>query len=528
MAVKAKKSTGAKVAQIIISVIVAIAIIFGICYYFGIPHRLINCITIDGESYSVAEYSYYYSAIYSTYYQYSSYYGEEYAEGFDYTVDPTLQSIENDDGETVTFAQYFAEEAVEQMASVKRYYNAALEAGIELDDDDYEEIEEALEQFDSYLGNYSLSAYLTLQYGRGVTASVYEQIITEQTYAEKYTETIEESLETDISEDDIVAERESDPTAYDVADIRWYTIDIDTDADDEDAAILEAEELAAAFVEDVVAAGSTEDAFKEYVLEYLDEDDDEYEDNYEAYSEDSATVLNKLDYDTFESSISDDAADWIFETDDDGNYAREVSDISYFTNDDEDTVYIFMITATPYQDDTKPRSVRHILIEFPETDDDEEVSADDKASTYEEAEAVLQEYLDYLEENDLEMDEDEFSSLAESYSEDSGTSSDGGLIEDMINDGTYVEDFEDWVFCEGEYEGETRETGDYAIIETEYGYHVMYFVSEDEYSVWYQTIYDDLLDEIVDEYWEEFEAQFSDDDVTTVSWLISWVRRSRT
>jgi hypothetical protein len=81
----------------------------------------------------------------------------------------------------------------------------------------------------------------------------------------------------------------------------------------------------------------------------------------------------------------------------------------------------------------------------------------------------------------------------------------------MANDGRYVPEFEDWAFCEGNYEGETRVPGSTGIVETEYGYHVMYFVGAEENAEWYETILSDLITEDWEAKQTEFDKQFAED-----------------
>ena len=66
--------------------------------------------------------------------------------------------------------------------------------------------------------------------------------------------------------------------------------------------------------------------------------------------------------------------------------------------------------------------------------------------------------------------EDSFAALAEEKSEDPGSSTNGGLYENVAK-GQMVEPFEDWCF------DETRAAGDYGLVKTTYGYHIMYYVS---------------------------------------------------
>lgn len=582
--VKGKAVMG-KVAKVLVSVVVIVAVLAASLNYFGVPQRLIKSVTIDGESYSMSELSCYYMQVYNYYAYYSYYYDSSYGEGYgsmftgyDYNLSPSEQTTTDEDGNTITWDEFFLEEAINEMASMKRYYKLAVEAGIELTEDAQAEIQESIdsvqEQINSYkssttnaqTGNYSVSRYLTLTYGKGVTEKFYKKVITEQKYVELYQESRQEALEDAYSVEDVEAIYNEDTTVYDVVSFRWYTIDIVEDADDSEEdveateeQIAEAEQAAQKFIDTVKSQGNAnESVFKQVVLDTVGEDDE----NYETYKEEGATLLQKVDMETLSSNISDDAANWLYEKNEDGSYARQYGEMKYFVDDDNTTVYVLFAVGTPFRDETKPASVRHILVQFPdeetetaettseeavtgeaETDvaddtaavaedttdvaDEAEatVSASDKEACLAEAEEILQMYQDYIDENfDGEPDEDYFAELVAEYSDDSGSASEGGLIEDMINDDTYVEAFENWVFTEGEYAGEERTAGQTAIIETEYGYHIMYFVGEDEYAEWYHTI----LHELVDEDWEaeqtEFEESFAEDSIQRNETVIGWVK----
>lgn len=61
-----------------------------------------------------------------------------------------------------------------------------------------------------------------------------------------------------------------------------------------------------------------------------------------------------------------------------------------------------------------------------------------------------------------------FGTLAEKYTEDTGSAANGGQYLN-VRKGQMVEAFEDWCFDEARTVGET------GIVETDYGYHLMYF-----------------------------------------------------
>lgn len=69
--------------------------------------------------------------------------------------------------------------------------------------------------------------------------------------------------------------------------------------------------------------------------------------------------------------------------------------------------------------------------------------------------------------------EESFATMATLKSEDPGSKSQGGLYE-MVPKGQMVEPFESWCLEEG------RQKGDYGLVKTSYGYHIMYFVESDE------------------------------------------------
>ena len=69
--------------------------------------------------------------------------------------------------------------------------------------------------------------------------------------------------------------------------------------------------------------------------------------------------------------------------------------------------------------------------------------------------------------------EDNFAALAEEYSTDGGSASNGGLYENVFP-GQMVSTFNDWCF------DASRQTGDSDIVRTEYGYHIMYFVGQSD------------------------------------------------
>ena len=538
----AAKSAAGKVFGVVVAVAVVIALLAGILSFFAVPQKLTKAIVIDGESYSMSELSCYYMQMYNNVYQTAASYDQNYGEGYgkmltgyDVSLSPADQKTKDEDGNEITWDEQFLNQAIDTMANIKRYYNAAVEAGVELTEEAEKQINETLESYKAYLGNYSLSNFLQMQYGKGVDEALFTKILNEQQLVSIYQEQIQEELKDSYSADEVNEIYAKDKSKYDVVGFRWFTIDVKATENAEKTSAAEptseaktekkpvAEELEAQkFIDAVKAeANYSEETFKKVVLQFADKKDEAYEE----YKQDGATLLQKITKDAIESNVSKDAANWLYETNDAGNYVRQAGDMKYFLSQDGKTVYIIYAIGAPFRDETKHTSVRHILVKFPEaktetasgedvTGEAEEVTlaASVKAECESEAESILASYNDYIKENMSDVaDEQYFGELASKLSDDTGSKSTGGLIEHMANDGQYVPEFEDWAFCEGDYEGETRAPGSTGIVETQYGYHVMYYVGAEENADWYESILTDLISEDWEEKQTEFEKQFGED-----------------
>lgn len=546
------KSVFGKIAMSLVAVVVVLAILAGTLNFFGVPQRLIKAVEIDGNTYSMSELTLYYMQMYNNVYQTAASYESNYGEGtgkmltgYDINLSPADQTTKDEEGNEISWDEQFLNQAVEYMASVKRYYNEALKAGIEISEDAQADIDSALDSFKQSSGNYSLSRFLTIYFGKGVTEKLYRQALKEQQMVALYQESRQDALKDKYSAEDVNGIYAKDKTAYDVVSFRWYTIDIESKAEvtsslGEDESVVTSstfaeEKEAIAFIEKVKSEKNyNEETFKKAVLDRVDKESADYD----TYSQDAATLMQKIDKETIKSNVSEEAADWLYEADENGNYIRQPGDMNYYVSEDEKSVYIFYATGIPYQDETVPASVRHILVQFPE--EKEAVSGEDvsgeadaavsdkvKAECQSEAESILNDYKSYIEENASgKADEDYFGELASKLTDDTGSASTGGLIENLQNDGQYVPAFEDWVFSEGDFAGQERTAGSTGIVETEYGYHVMYYVGGNENPVWYDTILDDLIAEDWEAEQTEFEKQFGEDAIVRKSTIESWVKKS--
>ena len=141
--------------------------------------------------------------------------------------------------------------------------------------------------------------------------------------------------------------------------------------------------------------------------------------------------------------------------------------------------------------------VRHILVQVKGG-----TTAEDGSTTYTEedwkdceeaAQAILEEWLAG------DKTEESFAALASEKTEDPGSQATGGLYQ-QVYEGQMVQAFNDWCF------DEARQYGDYDLVQTNYGYHVMFFVkSEPRWTYYAQSDWMNeqsakLLEDIVAKY----------------------------
>ncbi len=138
---------------------------------------------------------------------------------------------------------------------------------------------------------------------------------------------------------------------------------------------------------------------------------------------------------------------------------------------------------------TSSVDVRHILI-LPEgatieTVTTEEFSDEAWAAGEQKAQEILDRWLSG------DKTEDSFATLANENSADTGSNTNGGLYSG-VTEGQMVEAFNDWCF------DADRKVGDYGIVKTQYGYHIMYFCGSQ--LLWESQAESDLLAQLSNDF----------------------------
>ncbi len=479
----------------------------------GLVLRNSNTVTIGEHKLSTADLTYFYIDAISehqqtVYNQYYSSFGDYWSImlGFDTTKPLNEQMYSEEDSKT--WADYFIENAIDTAKDTYALYDDAVANGHTLTEDEQSNLDsylESLELYATYYGYSSVKSYLRSSYGNGATKDNYSEYYRVCSIASSYLNKYAKDLEYD--QDDYRAYEKDKFDDYSTLSYVYYSMKYNTylgegtkSEDGKTTTWTDDEKNAAraAMKADMEAllAGEVKDkeSFDKAIQAWaINQTEDENKDDSSNSSSSSTTTAKKPTAtevkDVFINNITlqESALNWMKDT------ARVAGDLkafevyTYAEHEDEKhehgddcgcsrTVDGYTIVLFTERDDNevKMANVRHILVKFQggtkDKDGNVTYSVAEKNAAKEEAEKLLKQWQDGT------ANEESFGELANKESDDQdGKVTNGGLYED-IYPGQMVAAFEEWCFAEG------RKAGDTGIVETEYGYHVMFYSSTDEMS----------------------------------------------
>lgn len=467
--------------------------VLGWKFYDGYQDKHGTYVTVGDHDVQRSEYEYYYYSginnLYAYYGNYLSYMGLDLSKPLD----------EQAYMENMTWKDYFDQQAVSQLKQVYALTDAAEAAGFEYDAS--ADVDDFAESIETGAANANMSAadYLKSSYGTLATMDKVKAYVEKSSIATAYYNSIEDA--TEITDEEVSDYYDENKDNYDSVDYLACKIAADmpeteTVAAEETTApetetgeteTLSEEEKAAQEAEKKAAEEAAMTAAKEKADEMLEQISDEssFENLYADYATDTAVELRKTN--AKKSSISPTGVgQWLFDS------ARQAGDTTVI-EDTTGNAYYVVYFIDRYLDHAKTVDVRHILIRSSaETTD--EMTDEEKATAEENAKAEAKQKAEdiYAEWKNGDATEDSFAALAEANSEDTGSNTNGGLYE-AVTKGQMAASFNDWIF------DDARKPGDTEIVETEYGYHVMYFVG-DNAEAWYVNIENTLRTNKIQEY----------------------------
>lgn len=474
------RNTAKKVANKVISIVLCAVIVLGVVAfslnYYGALQRVIKIGGVGSDqSVSIAEYEYYYMRAYNQVRYQAQYYQYYYqtSNGYDLSLTPEeqTQTTKDADGNEITWAEKLHEDTLEIIQLHKAYYNEALKMGLKLTKADEAFIDKQIEDLrdeaksagsNSSSSNsenkvtYSLNAYLRKVYGGSINERFLRKQLKIQVLAQKYLTERTNEIAKDYDQKDIDAEYKKDTTAYDFATFRAYTFkttELTKEDKETDDALKARQAKANAEVKknanDFYNAVTNDATFTAKAKELNKDTAD--------YNVDKETKYSMLKS-TAQSTFSEDAAKWLFDS------STKVGSKKLFSDEENGKYIVVLALSKPHQEQTV--TARHILFQTKDQNSGNDLSEEEIAKKKTQAEDVLKKF------NEGDKTEDSFAALANEYNEDTGSSSNGGLYE-HIYPGQMVTEFNDWVF------DANRKAGDVELVETDYGYHIIYFVAKD-------------------------------------------------
>ncbi len=443
---------------------------------FFVPQKVLTAATYDDQKLTVAEYNYYYMALYNQAYSLSQQYDSQYsgygASYFNTTKSPAEQDYPGEDAPegVKTWADYFEHMAVERGFLMKNLYDDAMnDKNFKLTEEQQTELDDALKELtksfeeNAEKNDVSTNVYVAKTCGEGLDLEKYLELAEKDQIAQFYIEWYQENSANNISDDDVKAYYESNKADLDIASIRYFAVMYGAE-DDKDSTAKYTDAQAKARAKEFVGKITDEESFKALAIEYAE---DEYKDN---YKQDNATLGENLTKSGL-SQISEDFANWTFDS------ARQYGDVKVFNVKSQSAYYIaYMVSPADKDSSVASADVRHLLVQAETTSaDGKELSESEKNKNFDEAKKEAEALLKQWKEG--EATEESFSALVKEHTDDAGSKETGGLYEGIANDGKYVQEFTDWALAE-------HKVGDTGLVKTTYGYHIMYYVSNDGIEKW--------------------------------------------
>lgn len=472
-----------------IGVVVVVLVAALLIWNSGIFQSRATAATVGDTDYTVADVSYFYRSAWLNTYQWYYQYGLS-------SYIPAEDAVANSEtGET--YRDQFMDQALTLMTNITALYDAAIADGYSASDvaDDVQATIDTTKASASYYG-YSYASYLKANYGRYMSKSAYESILTRVAIANAYATAHQDSLTYD--DDAIQAYYEENKDTLDTFEYSYlYFTPAAIETKDEDGNDLELTDEEEAALKEEALADAKEKA--EAALAAI-EDGGDIADVIEEYEPTSSADHTT----TVGSSLSSTYKEELI-----GYKDGEAGLVENGTSG-----YYVVVRHSRYLNETPNADVYHILISAETTTDEDgktvEPTDEAWAAAKEQAEAVLAEY------EAGEQTAEAFAALAEKYSDDKdsdGNLNNGALYTNISPSDPYTTEFLDWIFGDeaphsvGDT-GIVRHEGDVSSSYAYWGYHIMYYAADNN-PVWKNTVISTLTNDDMTAWQEELSSGYT-------------------
>lgn len=424
-------------------------------------------VVINGEEVNKVEFDYVYNTSKNNYItQYGSYLSYF---GLDTSKDLSTQMY----SETLTWQDYFEQNAVESLKQNKALMAEAKAAGFTHDTtDEYNTFKETIKTSAAAAG-VSDKEYIRSIYGSYATMGRIEEYVKNDMVMNAYYQKLQEDNAP--SDDEIQSYYEENKATYDSVDYRLTTIEADLPT--EPTELADPVEETAADTTGTTDGTAATDSTQDTAYQPSDAEIAKAMEDAKVLADDAEQTVAK-DGEAHEnekkSSVNYLISDWLFDD------ARKAGDTTVITNDNSHCYYVVAFEKR-YLDETPSADVRVII------------PTEDKTG-----EEILEEWKNGA------ATEDSFVELCKKYTQDTSAVENGGLFEQVTKTGM-TEELSNWIF------DSSRQAGDTVAITVSDTTYVLYYIGQDQ-PEWKINIKNTLVSDTMSQHMQDITADVTVED----------------
>lgn len=423
-------------------------------------------VVVNGEAVNKVEFDYQYNLTKNNYItQYGSYLTYF---GLDTSKDLSTQMY----SDTLTWQDYFEQNAVESLKQNKALMAEAKAAGFTYDTtDEYNTFKETIKTSAASAG-ISEKEYVRSIYGSYATMGRIEEYVKNDMVMNAYYQKLQEDNAP--SDDEIQSYYEENKATYDSVDYRLTTIEADLPTEPTELA----DPVEATTAPDADTDGTaTTDTTQDTAYQPSDAEIAKAMEDAKVLADDAEKTVAK-DGEAHEnekkSSVNYLISDWLFDD------ARKAGDTTVITNDNSHCYYVVAFEKR-YLDETPSADVRVII------------PTEDKTG-----EEILEEWKSGA------ATEDSFAELCKKYTQDTSAVENGGLFEQVTKTGM-TEELSNWIF------DNSRQAGDTVAITVSDTTYVLYYIGQDQ-PEWKINIKNTLVSDTMSQHMQDITADVTVED----------------
>lgn len=424
-------------------------------------------VVINGEEVNKVEFDYVYNTSKNNYItQYGSYLSYF---GLDTSKDLSTQMY----SETLTWKDYFEQNAVESLKQNKALMAEAKAAGFTYDTtDEYNTFKETIKTSAAAAG-VSDKEYVRSIYGSYATMGRIEEYVKNDMVMNAYYQKLQEDNAP--SDDEVQSYYEENKATYDSVDYRLTTIEADLPT--EPTELADPVEETAADTTGTTDGTAATDSTQDTAYQPSDAEIAKAMEDAKVLADDAEQTVAK-DGEAHEnekkSSVNYLISDWLFDD------ARKAGDTTVITNDNSHCCYVVAFEKR-YLDETPSADVRVII------------PTEDKTG-----EEILEEWKNGA------ATEDSFAELCKKYTQDTSAVENGGLFEQVTKTGM-TEELSNWIF------DSSRQAGDTVAITVSDSTYVLYYIGQDQ-PEWKINIKNTLVSDTMSQHMQDITADVTVED----------------